>query len=82
METVSCQKKHPKIIRCVDCNGEFAANISKEELLKQNGIDANSIKSIISDCCHPLCPACVTKTIQRSYIKNGFCDQCMWWEIT
>ena len=82
METVSDLKKKPKIIRCADCNVTLAANTSKEALLKQHGIDAHSIQKIISDCSHSLCPTCIAKTIQRSYIKNGVCDQCMWWEIT
>ena len=82
MESVAYPKKTPNITTCVDCYMTFSANISKQELLKQNGFDTNSMKSIISNCSHPLCPACVAKTIQSSHIKNGVCDQCMWWEIT
>ena len=81
MDLVSYQKNTPKVIKCSDCN-VLIANTSKEELLKNNGIETYSINRIISECSHPLCALCITKTIKNPCIKNGVCDQCMWWAIT
>jgi ribosomal protein L34E len=82
MDLVSYEKKTPTVIRCSDCNDLITANTNKEELLKNNGIETYSINRIISECSHPLCSLCITKTIKNPCIKNGVCDQCMWWAIT